>query len=427
LGILAEAAHSALDFLAAGVTFFAVKFADKPADKEHLYGHGKAENFAALVETLLLLATCIWIINEAVERLITQRLEIEVSVWAYLVMGISIVIDYSRSRALYRVAKKYNNQALEADALHFSTDIWSSAVVILGLVFASFHVFAADAIAAISVAIIVMFVSYKLGKRTIDALMDKIPEGVYDNVLSAVRGVEGVEDILSLRMRQGGPKIFLDMTVAVRRTLPFEIAHRIISDIEQRILGVLPNADSVIHAEPVESHAETLEEQIRMTVASEGMFPHHIRVYQAGEERIVDLHIEYPRTFNFVEAHTISEALEKKIRERFSGIKDVRIHIEELVAPRTTVNITARSEEIIETIRAIAHSEQEVTKCDDIVVYQLENGKLKIALNCAVTAHQSLEIVHAIVSRIENKIYQQVSNVETVLVHAEPFTEVRVE
>ena len=134
LGILAEAAHSALDLVAALMTLFAVRMADKPADKEHNFGHGKIENLSALFETILLLATSAWIIHEAIDRLFFTKADVEVSIWSFIVMGTSIAIDATRSRILSRAAKKYNSQALEADALHFSTDIWSSSVVILGLI-----------------------------------------------------------------------------------------------------------------------------------------------------------------------------------------------------------------------------------------------------------------------------------------------------
>ncbi|NTW36915.1 MAG: cation diffusion facilitator family transporter, partial [Syntrophobacteraceae bacterium] len=134
LGILAEAAHSGLDLVAALMTYFAVRVSDKPADDRHHFGHGKVEYLSSLFETILLLATSAWIISEAVDRLFFNPARVEASLWSFVVMGSSIVIDVNRSRMLSRAAKKYNSQALEADALHFSTDIWSSAVVILGLV-----------------------------------------------------------------------------------------------------------------------------------------------------------------------------------------------------------------------------------------------------------------------------------------------------
>ena len=165
LGILSEALHSGLDLVAAVITYFSVRISDKPADKEHNYGHGKIENFSALIETFLLLITSIWIIIEAIKRLVTGQTHIEVSVWSYIVVVSSIIIDITRSRALYKVAKKHNSQALEADALHFSTDIWSSFVVLLGLICANFGLFFADSVAALGVAVIVLVVTYRLGKR----------------------------------------------------------------------------------------------------------------------------------------------------------------------------------------------------------------------------------------------------------------------
>ena len=156
LGILSEALHSGLDLIAAVITFFAVKFSDLPADKEHNYGHGRIENISALIETFLLFVTCFWIIYEAIHRLITNKIEIEVTVWSFIVISTSIIIDVTRSRALYKVARQYNSQALEADALHFSTDIWSSSVVLVGLTGAAFKFFYADSIAALVVAILVL-------------------------------------------------------------------------------------------------------------------------------------------------------------------------------------------------------------------------------------------------------------------------------
>ena len=189
LGILSEALHSALDFVAAAITWLAVRLSDKPADKDHHYGHGKIENLSALIETLLLLITCVWIIYEAVSRLISGETHIEVTIWSYIVVISSIIIDVSRSRALMRVAKKHNSQALEADALHFSTDIWSSSVVLLGLICANFGIFIADSIAALFVALIVIYVSYRLGKRSINVLLDRVPEVTYLKIKSILAGL----------------------------------------------------------------------------------------------------------------------------------------------------------------------------------------------------------------------------------------------
>ncbi|MDI6740833.1 MAG: cation diffusion facilitator family transporter [Candidatus Edwardsbacteria bacterium] len=206
LGILSEAAHSALDLGAAVMTLVAVKISDRPADDTHNYGHGKIEGLSAFLEVLLLLATCGWIIYEALHRIVARHADIEANVWSFAVMAVSIIIDVSRSSALYRVAQKEKSQALEADALHFSSDIWSSAVVIVGLIGYKFFGFMlADSIAALIVAVLVIVVSIRLAVRTVDLLPDRAPHGMKQAVEDAVRAIPGVRRIETLRMRSAGP------------------------------------------------------------------------------------------------------------------------------------------------------------------------------------------------------------------------------
>src|SRR5437773_2375826 len=182
LGILSEAAHSGLDLVAAIITLFSVQVSDKPADADHQYGHGKVENFSAFIETGLLLLTCVLIVYEAAKRLFFRHVEIDPSVAAFLVMFFSMAVDFWRSRALGKIALKYDSQALQADALHFSTDIWSSGVVVVGLVLVMVGrklqiawLSDADPVAALFVAGVIVFVSARLARKTIDALLDTAP------------------------------------------------------------------------------------------------------------------------------------------------------------------------------------------------------------------------------------------------------------
>jgi len=258
LGILAEAAHSGLDLVAALVTFFAVRLSDKPADEEHPYGYGKIENLSALIETVLLLITSAWIIYEALNRLFGAEVEVDASIWAFLVMGISITVDYNRSRMLLRAAKKHNSQALEADALHFSTDIWSSSVVIAGLIGVSISravpglawLGHADAIAAMIVAFIVIFVSAQMGKRTVLALLDTAPAKLPGEIKSTVEAVPGVVECHHVRVREAGPYLFVDAHVALAGNPPLSEAHNIVLKIEEAIRQIAPRADVTVHADP---------------------------------------------------------------------------------------------------------------------------------------------------------------------------------
>ena len=261
LGILAEAAHSALDLMAAVMTFFAVRVADKPADKGHPFGHGKVENISALFETLLLLATSGWIIYEAIHRLAAPGTHVEVSIWSFIVMGTSIIIDVSRSRMLYAAAKKHNSQALEADALHFSTDIWSSSVVILGLIlvlvarwFPSLAILEkGDAVAALVVAAIVIFVSGELGFRSIQALLDAAPkDGERDRIIEVVGKIEDIADVHAVRIRSSGASWFVDMHVTMNGRMSLKRSHALTEKVEEKVKKILPGADVTVHVEPLE-------------------------------------------------------------------------------------------------------------------------------------------------------------------------------
>ena len=264
LGILAEAAHSALDLVAALMTWFAVRISGKPADKEHQFGHGKVENLSALFETFLLLLTSAWIIYEAVQRLFYKTEIVDVSVWSFIVMATSIVVDINRSRMLYKVARKHNSQALEADALHFSTDIWSSSVVILGLVGVTVARFVprlswmvqADAIAAMVVAVIVIYVSGELGWRTIQALLDTAPKDKRDQIIKLVESLDGVQNCHAVRIRPSGASWFVDLHITMDGECTLNEAHAVTEAIEKEIHKILPESDTTVHVEPLEM-AET--------------------------------------------------------------------------------------------------------------------------------------------------------------------------
>ncbi len=258
LGILAEAAHSALDLAGAIVTGFAVRISGKPADRDHAYGHGKVENLSALLETFLLLATCVWIISESIQRLRSEHVAVNASIWTFAVMIISIVVDVSRSRMLYRAAVQHRSPALEADALHFSTDIWNSAVVILGLI--GVRIAAAnprlawldkaDAVAALIVAGIVAFVSLRLGAKTVQGLLDASPEGVAEKIKARVEQIEDVLDCHAIRVRHSGPDFFVDLHITLDGNMKLSEAHAVADKVEQAVAEILPGADVTVHPEP---------------------------------------------------------------------------------------------------------------------------------------------------------------------------------
>lgn len=258
LGVLSEAAHSGLDLVAAAMTYYAVRVSGKQADRKHTYGHGKIENISALFETLLLIATCAWIVYEAFQRLMgTKQVHVDATIWTFGVILLSIGVDIGRSRALRRAARKHNSQALEADALHFSTDIWSSCVVLFGLacVWVSGRaglpwLEKADSIAALGVAIIVLGVCFRLGRRSVDALLDAVPPELQENIRSIASENPGILEVKKVRVRCSGPELFADITVAVACDMGIEAGHAVADEIEAQIKSMYPNMDIVVHVEP---------------------------------------------------------------------------------------------------------------------------------------------------------------------------------
>jgi cation diffusion facilitator family transporter len=272
LGILSEALHSGLDLVAAVITFFSVRVSDKPADRDHNYGHGKVENLSALMETILLLVTCLWIVSEATHRIISGKgLELNTiqTVFSFIVVITSIVIDYWRSRKLYAVAKKHHSQALEADALHFSTDIWSSFVVLLGLICVKIYewtqlpvFFYADSVAALVVAVIVLFVSYQLGRKAIDVLLDKSPLNTTQVVRDVLKEFPEVLKYHGLKARTAGADTFIKFNVHFDPELSLREVHFVCDRIESKIQALVPRSEVYIHAEPEDaSHLQAETEE----------------------------------------------------------------------------------------------------------------------------------------------------------------------
>jgi cation diffusion facilitator family transporter len=421
LGILSEAAHSGLDLLAALITYIAVSVSDKPADKDHQYGHGKMENLSALFETILLVGTCGWIIWEGVERLLTKAPHVEATVWSYGVIAVSIVIDISRSRALSRVAKKYRSQALEADALHFSSDIWSSLTVLGGLVFVSFGYTRFDSIAALAVAVMVLVVSYRLGRRTIDALMDRVPDGLAQEIEEKIKTVDGVQEVRSLRVRMSGPKAFVDATVGLRRTMPFERAHHVVDDIERTIQAVHPQVDVTVHPEPMKTEDESILDRVRMIVMEKGLPPpHNLEVHRSGEGYFIDFDVEYKKGNTFVEAHALASEIEEQIRNEVSSVKKVTIHLEEyLPDPGEPMHATEDERALCAAIEQLVLRDRRILACTDISVLR-HAADYHITLTCRMESARSLEEVHQIIADVETKLYQTFGQVRRFTLHAEP-------
>ena len=427
LGILSEAAHSALDLVATLITLFAVRVADRPADRDHHYGHGKVENLSALGEVLLLLATCLWIIYEAIERLVGKPVEIEPSWVAFAVMLGSIMIDVSRSRALARTAKATGSQALEADALHFRVDIWSSCTVLGGLaaVWAGRRwgipgLFMTDAVAAILVAAIVLTVGGRLAKRAVDALLDRAPLDLVDRIRTAVKSVPDVHGPVNLRARRVGTRLFVDADVSIGRGTSFEGAHAVMDQVEERVRDVVPDASIVVHAEPLRTQDESLAEAVRLVVSRHAAGPHDIFVYDADGKPCVDLHLEAPGGLTLTEAHALTDRIEADLRREAPRLGRVDIHVDPLREDHARfVGIDADAGRVARRLRSLARDIPGIHECRNISV-RLVEGRIWMTCDCTMDGSLSLSQAHELGLELMKRARQEIPGVERVSVHAEP-------
>jgi len=430
LGILAEAAHSGLDLAAAVITYLAVRLSLKPADQDHPYGHGKIENFSALVETGLLFLTCAWIVTEAVQRLFVESKEVDPNLWAFLVMALSIAVDVNRSRVLYRVARKHHSQALEADALHFSTDIWSSSVVILGLALVwlgrnvrpgwASVLNKADSLAALAVAFIVLFVSYRLGKRSIDVLLDRAPDGLALRFREAAAGVRGVLSVGRVRVRRSGPRVFVDVALEVDRYLSVESTRDIARDVEAEMQKLSPGADIVVRADPGEAERESRAERIRGVALRNRMSVHNIRLTEVDGEVVVDLHLEVDDGLTLEQAHDMASHIERDLRKDMPDITRVNTHIESRgPGDEEERDVTAEEGGLVEAVRFVTDRLAGRGACHDVSLRR-KGGRCVASLHCTFERSLSILEVHELTTRIEEQLKREIPSLTRVLVHAEP-------
>ncbi len=280
-----------------------------------------------------------------------------------------------------------------------------------------------DSVAAIVVAILVLFVSYRLGRRTIDALMDRVPEGMYEEVLRTVRDVEGVEDVRSIRMRPSGPKVFVDTTVAIRRTTPFQLAHGIMDKVEKAIHDRHTNVDVIVHAEPFESSDETIADKIRMIVVRKGIRPpHNLEVHDRDGRLHVEFDVEYAAGLPFVEAHKMADEVEADIRRELPSVKHVTVHLEEYLPGQNEVVPRAEDDTLHREILNFLGSQEDVRAYSDVQVLCGED-LCTLTLTCVFDRSLTLAEVHRQVSQLEIRLYDRFSDIRKVTVHAEPAPE----
>jgi cation diffusion facilitator family transporter len=422
LAIISEALHSGIDLIAAAMTLFAVSKSDLPPDSGHLYGHYKLENVSSFVETLLLYITAIWILYEALDRLLFGGAVVEMSIWGVAIMLLSIVLNFSRARVLYRTAKKYKSQALEADAVHFMADFITSVVVIIGIVLAYFGLTEFDSIAAVGVAIIIAIIGFRIGKKSLASLMDAAPAGLERLISEEVRKIEGVGKIDRIRVRESGHRVFVDISAFIDQAFPFEVAHGITETISDRIQAVVPDSDILVHAEPFLPQRSSLLDKIRFEASS---FPeikniHNIKVLEINNKLYVEFHAELEGNLPLTKAHEVMTNLESRIASLDRNVCTVSSHLEPIDnKPNGNESSPSIDARIAEGIESILKSHPEVHSFEIQNTIKID-GKYAVALRCLFTPTINVHDCHALASKIEQTIKLKLPEVASVTIHQEP-------
>ncbi len=440
LGMLSEAAHSGIDLIAAGITLFTVRVSDLPADAEHNYGHGKLENVSAGIEILLMSASAVWVAWEAIGRILhRQHLALRFSIWPFVVLLLSIAVDRTRSRSLQRVAEEQRSEALQADAAHFGTDIWSAAAVLLGLMATylgqRFHLAfleLADPVAALLVTGVIGYVTVRLARGTLDSLLDATPPEVREQLQTMViPEIEAIPDVVKaerLRVRRSGSDIFVDLTLGLPRNLTFQRAEQVTFAATEAVTRHLPGADVVVRTVPVASMGESVFERIRAVAAQANLAVHDVSVQDREGRLAVEQHLEVPETMLLRDAHTLVTHLEGSIRREVPGIATLLTHIESepiTIAPTALLGVSANLES---QLRETAETFPDILDVHEITLTRGHGGAaLTVQVNCHCTLPDDLPMsrVHEVITDLESEFRLQHPHVSRVLIHPEPATDNR--
>jgi cation diffusion facilitator family transporter len=424
LAILSEAAHSLIDLAATVMTYFAVRISGKPADDEHHYGHGKVESVSALAETALLFVLSGVVIWEALQRLFGGHgHEVQATIWAFVVIIGSVVVDFFRARVLYKVAAKTSSEALEADALHFDSDMWSSLAVLVGLGLVYFGYTWADSVAAIVVAIFICIAGWRLGRRTVETLTDTAPVGAAEKITAAVLRIPGVVAIDRLRVRQAGEVLFVDLVVAVSRTLPLDR----VAVLKERIVSALrkdrPAAEVTLTTEPRALDNESVLERVMVIARNRALAVHHVTAHAIEGKLAVALDLEVDGALPLGAAHEIASGLEDAIREELGPQVEVETHIEPL-QPNDEPGRDAppaRVAAVRDALTEIAANIDFVSEIHDVRVRvrDVDGGEI-VNFHCRVDPALKVADVHERVDDVERALRLRFPSIKRVVGHSEP-------
>jgi cation diffusion facilitator family transporter len=452
LGMLSEAAHSGIDLIASAITLFSVHVSDRPADEDHNYGHGKVESLSAFVETVIMLASCVWIVTEAIHRIVSHHhLALKTSVWPFAVLLVSIGVDFTRSRTLGRVAREHRSDALAADSVHFGTDMWASLAVMFGLAatFAGEHYSLplleyADPLAALVVSGVILQVSWRLARQTIDALLDATPttdptsdqpqtkDQLRNNLIHDLSSIPGVLSVDRLRTRRSGANYFADITLGMPRNLTFQRTEQLTMAATEAVQRHLPGADVVVHTVPTASIAESIHDQIRAVAARRNLAIHEINVQQLDSGLHVEQHLEVDETMPLRQAHELVTDLEAEMLREVPAISSILTHIESEPATIERPESLERDRELEVRLRHVAAGFPEILDIHEVFVTRRRirsadhaTDHIQVSCHCTLPDDLPMARVHAVITALEGAFKIDASEVDRLLIHPEPATDNR--
>ncbi|WP_108513022.1 cation-efflux pump [Bradyrhizobium algeriense] len=420
LALISEALHSSVDVVATVITWLVVRVSDQPADEEHHYGHGKFESLSALFVIALLYVLAGGILVESWSRLREGAAPPTLSAVPFVVLVIDIAVNFWRARALHRTARETRSQALAADALHFASDVLGSIAVIIGLVLTGLGYAWGDSVAAIAVAVMISILGLRLGRSTIETLLDRAPVGVAEKAIAAIRAVPGVVGVERLRVRMVGPTHFIDAIAKVPRTYPIDRVEAIKKTAQKAVSEALGDADLTFTAMPVARDNESVRERIMVIARNSGLAIHHVTVHDLGEKLIVGIDLEVDGDMELAAAHEVTRVLERNIREDFGEDVEVDTHIEPL-DPELPHGTDAAPERI-ETIKAALTrfaGNGAIHDIHNVRVRDTDAGEI-VNFHCRAAPSMSVVKVHENVDEIERALRRAFPTIKRVISHAEP-------
>ena len=432
LALLSEAAHSGLDLIASGITLFSVQVSDRPADEDHNYGHGKVESLSAFVECFLMLGSSVWIVTEAVQRIFLHRVALMLPVWTFAIPVVAIAIDSVRSRSLLRVARRHGSPALEADAVHFRTDIWSSAAVLLGLIttwagahFSIPRLELADPIAALIVSAIILHACWKLARQTIDALLDATPKQTQRDLFRELNRIDGVHDVERVRVRRAGNEYFVDLTIGLARNLTFQRSEQIVMSATDAVKRILPAADVVVHTVPRATSTESIFDRIRAVAMRANVAIHEVTVQQLDNKLHVEQHVEVDEKLTLREAHDFVSTLEARMLHDVPEIATILTHIESEPGHIAHTASLDRDDRALEVgLRTVAKAFPQILDIHDVMVTRI-GDRIQLSCHCTMPDDLSMDAVHDIITAFEISVKSDYPQVHRMLIHPEPATDNR--